>query len=228
MRRRSSSGLSVPRREHLTGQKAEPKICQGLSVLLRHCVTFEAPLQDGTVLAYFRQKGRTGSGADSVKKESRNRVLAVGDWAIQKVGFKDWDEGLRFASSVLDAFAEKVRSINSREKLDALLAEMPEPEGISLDEDIATTRKLIYQFRDRILQFATSLPHSPGGQPRAFELRKHVEIRNKILELERKGVALGDAFRRVAAQLSVGRKKPVSARTIERIWQSRKHKNFED
>jgi len=75
-----------------------------------------------------------GFGAGLVKTESRERWLALADWAIQKLGFKDWDGGLRFASSVLDAFAEKVRSIDTREKLDALLAEMPEPKEKALDE----------------------------------------------------------------------------------------------
>ena len=226
VRRRSSSGLSVPRCEHSYGAEGRTEdFLSGLSVLPRHCVTFEAPLQDVTVSAHIRQKGHSGFGADSVKKESRERFLSLGDWAIQKLGFKNWDEGLQFASSVLDAFAEKVRAINTREKVDALLAEMPEPSRSDVEEDIETARELIYQFRDRILRFAKGLPHSPGGQPRAFRLSKHTEIRDKISELERKGVALGDAFQRVAAQLSVGRKKSVSARTIERIWQNRKREN---
>lgn len=38
----------------------------------------------------------------------------------------------------------------------------------------------------------------------------------------KKKVPLGVAFERVALQQSVGRRKRVSARTIERIWQSRK------
>jgi hypothetical protein len=175
------------------------------------------------VLAHIRQKGHGSFGADLVKKESRERFLSLGDWAIQKLGFRNWDEGLQFASSVLDAFAEKVRTINTREKVDALLTEMPEPSLGNLEEDIETGRELIYQFRNRILPFAKGLPHSPGGQPRAFRRSKHAQIRDKVSELERKGVALGDAFQRVAAQLSVGRNKPVSARTIERIWQNRKY-----
>ena len=160
-----------------------------------------------------------------MKKESRERFLSLGDWAIKKLGFKNWDEGLQFASSVLDAFAEKVRAINTREKLDALLAEMPEPSRADIEDNLETGRKLVYQFRDRILLFAKGLPHSPGGQPRAFRLSQHSEIRDKISDLEREGVELGVAFQRVAAQMSVGRRKPVSTRTIERIWQSRKYEN---
>jgi hypothetical protein len=228
VRRRSSSGLSVPRREHLKrDRRPNRRFVRDLSVLLRHCVTFEAPLQDVAVLAHIRQKGHDSFGANSVKKEGRERFLSLGDWAIQKLGFRDWDEGLQFASSFLDAFAEKVRTINTREKFDALLAEMPDPSRSDVEDDIETARELIYQFRGRISSFAKGLPHSPGGQPRAFRRSQHAEICDKILELERKGVALGDAFQRVAAHLSVGRKKPVSARTIERIWQSRKENDLE-
>jgi hypothetical protein len=157
-----------------------------------------------------------------VKKESRDRWLALADWAIRKLGFEDWDEGLRFASSVLDAFAEKVRSINTREKLDALLAEMPEPDEKALDEDITTAKEFVYQFRERLVRFAKDkLPHSPGGHPRLIPISKDDEIRESISVLQRKHVPLGDAFERIAQRESVGRRRPVSPRTIERIWHAR-------
>jgi hypothetical protein len=82
-------------------------------------------------------------GADLVKKESRERFLALADWVIQKLGFENWNEGLQFASAVMTAFAEKVRSIDTREKLDALLSEMPEPTAKTLAADIATAKELM-------------------------------------------------------------------------------------
>jgi len=39
-------------------------------------------------------------GVELVKKESRERFLALADWAIQKLGFEDWNEGLQFASDL--------------------------------------------------------------------------------------------------------------------------------
>jgi len=65
------------------------------------------------------------------------------------------------------------------------------------------------------------LPHSPGGHPRLIAASKHAEVCEAILDLQRKHVQLSDAFERVAKQQSVGRRKAVSARTIERIWQGR-------
>jgi hypothetical protein len=161
-----------------------------------------------------------------VKKESRERFLALADWVIQKLGFKDWNEGLQFASAVMGAFAEKVRSIDTREKLDALLSEMPEPTAKALTAEIATAKELMYQFRGRILRFAKDeLPYPPGGHPRSIPVNKHDAICDAILTLQRQHVQLGDAFERVAQHESVGRRKPVSARTIERIWQARKHES---
>jgi hypothetical protein len=178
-------------------------------------------------LADIRQTGRDPFGADSVKKESRERWLTLADWAIHKLGFNDWDDGLRFANSVLNELAEKLRSIDTRTKLEALLAEMPEPSRAEFEEDIETGRELIYKFRPHLLGLARKLPHSPGG-PRAFGFRKREEIRNRISALVRKGLRLGVAFRRVAHQLNADPRKLVSPRTVERIWQSRKREGVAD
>ena len=100
---------------------------------------------------------------------------------------------------------------------------MPEPNEKSLDGDITAAKEFVYQFRDRLVRFAKDeLPHSPGGHPRLIPVSKHLEIRESILALQSKHVQLGDAFERIAQRESVGRRKPVSPRTIERIWQSRK------
>ena len=154
-------------------------------------------------------------------------MLTFADWAIQKLGFNDWDDGLRFANSALNELAEKLRSIDRRTKLEALLAEMPEPSRAELEGDIEAGRELIYEFRPDTLGLARKFPHSPGG-PHAFQYKKREEIRNRIVALVRKGGRLGVAFKSVAHQLSADPKKLVSPRTVERIWQSRKREGVAD
>jgi hypothetical protein len=111
-----------------------------------------------------------------VEKQNRDRILALADWAIQQLGFKDWNEGLRFASGFLEALAQKVRLIDTREKLDALLSEMPDQSPKALNDEIETAKTLLYQFRGRIVRFAKDeLPHSPGGHPRLIPANKHDE-----------------------------------------------------
>ena len=161
-------------------------------------------------------------GASNVKQASRDRILAVADEMLQKLGFSNWEEGLQFASKFFDKLADKISSINTREKFDHLLSQMPEPSPGEFDQNIAAMRKFVYQSRNFMLSFSKELPHSPGGRPRSVPSEKHEEVCREILALIAKHVPLSDAFERVAQQQSVYRTRPVSARTIERIWQQRK------
>ncbi len=157
-----------------------------------------------------------------MKQASRDRILAVADEMLQKLEFSNWEEGLQFARGVLDNLAAEIRKIDTREKLDHLLSERPEPSPEELDQSIQAARMFVYQSRNFMLSFGKDLPHSPGGRPLSVPRQKHEEVCKEILALVAKHVQLSDAFERVAQQQSVGRMRPVSARTIERIWQRRK------
>ena len=158
-----------------------------------------------------------------MNKKERDRILDFADWAIHLLGFKDWNDGLQFAAGFLERLTQKARSMDTREKLDALLSEMPDESPKVLDASIETTRKLLYQFRGRIIDFSKNeLPYPPGGHPQSIPKSEHDEVCDRIVHLQRKRIHLSDAFERVAQQLSRKPWKPVSARTIERIWQNRK------
>lgn len=157
-----------------------------------------------------------------MKQASRDRILAVADEMLQKLGYSNWEEGLQFASSVFDKLATEIKKINTREKMDQLLTEMLEPSPEEFAQNIETMRTFVYQSRDFIREFGKDLPHSPGGRPFAVKPEKREDIVKEIAALIAKHVQLPDAFERVAQQQSVGRTRPISPRTIERIWQHRK------
>jgi hypothetical protein len=101
------------------------------------------------------------------------------------------------------------------------LNKMSEPSPQEFESAVADIkRNLLYQVRAALSQapqeIKKTLPRKPGGgRKRSLNPRRKREARNKVSALLRKGVAYKVALVRV------GQKLGVSARTIQRAWQTR-------
>jgi hypothetical protein len=103
--------------------------------------------------------------------------------------------------------------LDTQEKLEAVLANAPEPTPEELDTIMNVFRDLLPQFRQQLVSAAKNLPHSRGGAPKKLpSLDEQKAVVDEIKALRGPGVKLGDVFRRVAQRHGVSPSK------IKQIW----------
>jgi hypothetical protein len=127
-----------------------------------------------------------------------------------------WDDDLPLMPEDVVAHVE---SIDTREKLEAVLRQMPEPDPEKLDATLLVLRRILPAVRQVLLPFAKRLPHPPGGRPRKLADRaKRQSLRDEIGLLLASGVELRVAEKRLADREGVG------VTTIRTIWYENKRK----
>jgi hypothetical protein len=113
-------------------------------------------------------------------------------------------------------FGLYLAQMDTREKLEALLLALPEPDPKSLDATLHAIRILLPAMRQALLPFARRLPHPPGGRPRKLaDPERREAIRMEIGVFLAKGVTLKDAQRRIADR------EQVSLGIVQQIWRDR-------
>jgi hypothetical protein len=143
-------------------------------------------------------------------QEYGNRTLsaALMDWANKIYPIEDPSMRLR-----PEDFGEYLKLVDTKEKAEALLLSMPEPEPQTAVAMIAACRTLLPTIRQAVLPFMKRLPHPPGGRPKKLtDPSKRQAIRDEIGLLLAQGVALKDAQKRIADREDVG------LSTIQKVW----------
>lgn len=117
-----------------------------------------------------------------------------------------------------------VSVIDTREKAEALLLTMDEPDHEQLEAILKFIKELLPGLRQVLLPFAKRLPHPAGGRPKVLiDPAKRQHIRDEIGLLLAKGVDLRYAQQRLADKERVGLRK------IQDIWrENRKSKRHRD
>ena len=106
-------------------------------------------------------------------------------------------------------------TIESRDKVKARLATLPEPDAATLQWFLTTAKNLPLLFRAKLLPLAKKLPHASGLKPSLTEQEaKHVH--EQIQRLVASGKGMKEAQRLVAGQ------QRKSLRTIQRICAEQK------
>jgi hypothetical protein len=112
-----------------------------------------------------------------------------------------------------------IAAMDTKEKSEALLLAMPEPDTRTLDLILDAVITLLPNLRQILVPFAKKLPHPPGGRPKKLsDPVKRRAIREEIGKLLASGVSLIDAQKRLASREAVG------LSTIQRIWRERKNR----
>lgn len=113
---------------------------------------------------------------------------------------------------------EYLARMDTREKLEAWLLSLPEPDPHWLDLTLQAVRGELPKLRQVLLPFAKRLPHPPGGRRKKLpDPAKRRAIREEIGHLLANKVSLRDAQERLA------NREGVSVRTIQRIWREAKN-----
>lgn len=155
-----------------------------------------------------------------MKKESRERIIKAYEDAATALGFPTLNRGLGYMCAELEKTLQKLRPVRNRAALEAVLTKDTEPSQDHLDATIKSIELLPRLVRRHLpeatKQIIKTLPHEPGGRPQAVSSEEHPKICQEIAGLFAQGVSLKVAQERVA------RRRDVSPRTIQRIWQRRK------
>jgi hypothetical protein len=112
-----------------------------------------------------------------------------------------------------EAWLEHLSQIDTEEKLESWLVNLPEPNPRRLALFLRVMRNAIPSFRKLLLLRAKRLVGSGGGRPEKLpDPETRVRIRGEIKGLRDSRVNLDDIYKRLAVRHKV------SARTIKRIW----------
>lgn len=111
----------------------------------------------------------------------------------------------QFGTLTRDHFPQVISAFSTQEQAEALLAQIPEPEGDRLEIIIQEVSSLLPRLR-KILELATKrLPHDPGGRPKKFStLSQKQDLRREIGDLYAKGLTMPQAKLRVAKRHKCG------------------------
>jgi hypothetical protein len=154
-----------------------------------------------------------------MKKESRDQILRAYDDVARLLKFENFSAFLRYACRKVEEQVHRLKQARSRERLNAYLAKEPEPTPQELGATVDAIRLLPYTLRDALpkagKEAAKKIPHRPGGRPRGLKDYEYVEVCKDIGSLLAEGVGLKDAQKRLA------KRKDVSLRTVQRVWQRR-------
>lgn len=113
-----------------------------------------------------------------------------------------------------------IAAMATKEKSEALLLAMPEPDPRTLELILGAVITLLPNLRQVLVTFAKKLPHPPGGRPKKLsDPVKRRAIREEIGNLLASGVSLVHAQKRLASREAVG------LSTIQRIWRERKNQD---
>lgn len=162
---------------------------------------------------------------EQLKPESAKKIIDAYFEVFDELSLKTFNQGIGF---VLDRFEERLRSlrsIRSREGLQAMLLKEPEPEEFELEAQVEAIRLLPYTLRKvmpaAMYDVAQLLPQDPGGRHRVFTDKESRYVCEEIGKLVARGVRLLDAQNRLALRMSQKKSKEVSLRTVQRAWQDR-------
>ena len=120
-------------------------------------------------------------------------------------------------------FHEVLAAYATARQLREGLSSLPDKDATTIETILDRLAKVLPEIRTGLLGFANGLPTKSGGRPRLFTPHQETAIRRSIALLLADGVSLQIAQDRIA------RREGASARTIKRIWSSRKQaKNCAD
>jgi hypothetical protein len=134
-------------------------------------------------------------------------------------GAKDYEDGMRQATNLIEFARNGVQSIQTIEGLRTALDSWPPmsrcEEKIMLLLMDQLPQVLRIGFRMVAAKAKATLPAPSGGRPRATTANKTQEVLDFVSELFRKGSRLR------VAQARAAKKYGLSPRTIERLWSNR-------
>lgn len=121
-------------------------------------------------------------------------------------------------------FFERLEQIGTEEKLEAHLAQLPEPPPVLRMVLLALIDQVLPFLKERLANGNALLPDSRGGRDRAFTIEQEIEIVEEINRRRRAGVALEQIYRDIAYI------QDVSVPTIKRMWisASRYYESMQD
>jgi hypothetical protein len=161
-----------------------------------------------------------------MKPESVKRIMRIIDAEVQRAGFKDWDEAMKFAKTALNApggavpFAADPSAdrLVSRSELEQLYSNEPEPTQSELEHQIKQIRQRAGELRRFLMQAVKKeIPSDPGGRKSVQGSPQEQERRNRLVtSFIGKGMKITEALKRVA------RKENVSLSTMQRVWGKRR------
>ena len=161
-----------------------------------------------------------------MKPESAKKIIDAYFDVFDELSLKTFNQGLGF---VLDSFEERLRSlrpIRTREAFLAKLLKEPEPEPFELEAQVEMIYLLPYTIRKvmpaALHEFSQTLPHDPGGRPRALSDNESRYVCQEIGKLIAQGVSRLEAQNRLAQRMGQKKGQDVSLRSVQRVWQNRR------
>jgi hypothetical protein len=148
-----------------------------------------------------------------------NQSLSAVLLEMTKYGLPDHGKDVTLAP---EDFITCLELVDTRQKAEALLLAMPEPDEQKLNVTLAFVQTLLPTVRPILQSFSNRLPHAPGGRPKVLvDPAKRQAIRERIGRSLADGVTLRDA------QLLAANDEGVGLSTIQTIWRERKTKRKE-
>jgi hypothetical protein len=149
----------------------------------------------------------------------REKMVLALENAVRVAGAKDYEDGMRQATNLIEFARNGAQSIQTIEGLRTVLDSCPpmsrREEKIVLVLMNQLPQVLRIGFMVAAAKAKATLPPPTGGRPRATTASKTQEVLDFVSELFRKGSRLR------VAQTRAANKYGLSLRTIERLWSNR-------
>jgi hypothetical protein len=156
---------------------------------------------------------------DGLNEETREKMVEAVEKSMQSLGEPSFEDGMKKAAKVLQAFADRVRSIQTLDEfrtiLDGYKSSSKAEEGMLLLAARylpALARVFLKLLAKRA---SADLPAPPGGRHPSLTAQRAKEAVDYVSTLHHKGASMDAAKRRA------GQRCEVSRRTIDRTWANR-------
>lgn len=151
-----------------------------------------------------------------MKAETVERIIEATEQMYEKLGL-NFKNGMKEQIQWLKKSLATLTRARNLTGFEAELRKSPEPTPVQLQSMLETIRLMPYVYRKAMLDTVKNLPHNPGGRKRLIETSEFAAICAEVSAQHLQDTA---PLAEIIAQIA--RRKSVSPRAIQRIWDNRK------
>lgn len=160
--------------------------------------------------------GKAKARRKPLKPETAEQIIAATEQMYEMLGLS-FKNGVKEQIQWLKKSLTALTRVRNRQGFEVELRKSPEPTLVQLNALLETIRLMPYVYRKAMLDTVKKLPHNPGGRKRLIESNEFAAICAEISAQHLQNtVPLGEIISQIA------RRKNVSSRAIQRIWDNRK------
>lgn len=151
-----------------------------------------------------------------MKAETAERIIEATEQMYEQLGL-DFKNGMKEQIQWLKKSMTTLTRARNRSGFEVELRRAPEPTPMQLQATLELIKVMPYVYRKAMIETAKKMPHDPGGRKRLIEPSEFAAI---CAEISAQHLQNTTSLAEIIAQIA--RRKDVSPRAIQRIWDNRK------